>query len=131
MLNLNLTSWMPLELMTDVSHLTRSRPSRTTLRLPIMSTTTTSTLHTTESGNTISVTPTSVWQPLPIEGQIPAPYTTPKFGLEVKPLHPTFACELSGVDWSKPIPPEVYAEIREVCDKVRHLESSLQAGFNV
>lgn len=79
---------------------------------------TTTTLHTTESGRTVAVIPTGLWEPLPMEGEIPAPYKTPKFGLEVVPLHPTFACELRGVDWSKPIPPEVYGEIREVCDKV-------------
>lgn len=80
---------------------------------------TTATLHTTESGRTISVIPTELWTPLPIEGEIAAPYKTAQFGLEVVPLHPTFACELRGVDWSKPIPSEVYAEIREVCDRVR------------
>lgn len=79
---------------------------------------TTATLHTTESGRSISVIPTGLWKPLPIEGEIPAPFKTPKFGLEVVPLHPTFACELRGVDWSEPIEPDVYAEIREVCDKV-------------
>ncbi|WWC64938.1 uncharacterized protein I303_107552 [Kwoniella dejecticola CBS 10117] len=35
----------------------------------------------------------------------------------VKPLHPTFACELSGVDFSKPISPTEYAEIRKIVDK--------------
>lgn len=84
----------------------------------------TTTLHTTESGRTISVVPTELWKPLPIEGEIPQPYKTPNFGLEVVPLHPTFACELRGVDWSKPIPPEVYAEIRAVCDKVRRRAGS-------
>jgi alpha-ketoglutarate-dependent 2,4-dichlorophenoxyacetate dioxygenase len=38
--------------------------------------------------------------------------------LKVTPLHPTFAAELQGVDWSKPISPEQYKEIREVVDKV-------------
>ena len=79
---------------------------------------TTTTLHTTESGRTISVVPTRLWQPLPIEGEIPAPYKTPKCGLEVVPLHPTFGAELKGVEWSKTVAPEVYTEIREVCDKV-------------
>lgn len=84
--------------------------------------TTTSTLHTTESGRTISVIPTELWVPLPIDGEVPPPYKTPKFGFEVVPLHPTFACELRGVDWSRSIPPEEYAEIREVCDKVSKLQ---------
>ena len=66
----------------------------------------------------ISITPTLDWVPLPIEGNIPPPYRTAKFGLEVIPLHPTFACELKGVQWSEPISPELYAEIREVSDKV-------------
>ncbi|WWC96566.1 hypothetical protein V866_003434 [Kwoniella sp. B9012] len=35
---------------------------------------------------------------------------------EVKSLHPTFACELSGVDFSKPITPAEYAEVRKVVD---------------
>ncbi|PSK37360.1 hypothetical protein B9Z65_2102 [Elsinoe australis] len=64
-----------------------------------------------------TIKPTPTWVPLPIEGEIPKPYTTPKHNLEVNPLHPTFACELRGVDWSKPIPPEVYAEIRAVVDQ--------------
>lgn len=38
--------------------------------------------------------------------------------LRVTPLHPTFAAELSGVDFTKPISPELYAEIRGVVDKV-------------
>ena len=38
-------------------------------------------------------------------------------GLQVKPLHPTFAAELSGVDFTKPVPPDVAAEIRKVVDK--------------
>ncbi len=64
------------------------------------------------------IKPTPVWTPLPIEGDIPAPFTTEKFGLKVIPLHPTFGCELQGVDWSKPVSPELYKEIREICDKV-------------
>ncbi|RXK40267.1 hypothetical protein M231_02381 [Tremella mesenterica] len=37
--------------------------------------------------------------------------------VEVKPLHPTFGAELSGVDFTKPISPETYAEIRKAIDK--------------
>ncbi|KAJ6445220.1 dichlorophenoxyacetate alpha-ketoglutarate dioxygenase protein [Purpureocillium lavendulum] len=66
---------------------------------------------------TITVTPTPTWAPLKIEGLIPAPYHTPKFNLRVVPLHPTFACELQGVDWSKDISSELYEEIRAVVDK--------------
>ena len=38
--------------------------------------------------------------------------------VQVKEIHPTFGCELSGVDWSKPIPPEVAAEIVKIANKV-------------
>ncbi|KAI9634491.1 uncharacterized protein MKK02DRAFT_16738 [Dioszegia hungarica] len=37
--------------------------------------------------------------------------------LQVKPLHPTFAAEIAGVDFSQPITPELYKEIRAVVDK--------------
>ena len=67
---------------------------------------------------TITVTPTPTWVPLRIEGTLPEPYYTPKFNLKVIPIHPTFACELEGVDWSKDVSPELYKEIREVVDKV-------------
>ncbi|KAH8816079.1 hypothetical protein F5884DRAFT_207875 [Xylogone sp. PMI_703] len=65
----------------------------------------------------ICIRPTPTWVPLKIEGSIPQPYRTPKFGLTVVPLHPTFACEIQGVDWSKDIEPELYGEIREIADK--------------
>lgn len=68
--------------------------------------------------NTITVKPTPTWVALKIEGSIPEPYKTAKFGLEVVPLHPTFGCELRGVDWSRDISPELYQEIRDVADKV-------------
>lgn len=42
--------------------------------------------------------------------------------LKVTPLHPTFAAELSGVDFTKPISPEMYAVIREIVDKVGFLQ---------
>lgn len=38
---------------------------------------------------------------------------------EVIPLHPTFAAEIKGVDFTQPISPELYAEIRKEVDKVR------------
>lgn len=38
--------------------------------------------------------------------------------LQVKPLHETFAAEVSGVDFSQPISPELYMEIRAVVDRV-------------
>jgi hypothetical protein len=55
---------------------------------------------------------------LPIVGDIPVPYEIPEFGLKVTPLHPTFGCQLDGVDWSEPVLPELYAKIRELSDKV-------------
>ena len=67
----------------------------------------------------ISIKPTPTWVPLKIEGIIPDPYTIPEFNFRVTPLHPTFACEIEGVDWSKPISPELYQEIRKAADKVR------------
>jgi alpha-ketoglutarate-dependent 2,4-dichlorophenoxyacetate dioxygenase len=97
-----------------------------------MSSTTTTTTTSNENGNLITIQPTAPWVPLAIEGNIPDPYTTPKYGLEVIPLHPTFACELKGVDFSKPIPPDVYAEIREVSNKVAYFlnTSSVQHTEN-
>lgn len=78
-----------------------------------------STTTTTEATKQITIKPTPLWTPLPIEGEIPSPFKTPKFGLDVVPLHPTFACEIRGVDWSKPVPAELYDEIRDVTNKAR------------
>lgn len=72
----------------------------------------------TETEAVLKAIPSKTWIALPIEGEIPGPYKTPKFGFQVKPLHPTFACELQGVDWSRPIPREEYQEIRDLVDKV-------------
>lgn len=66
----------------------------------------------------VAIKPTAVWTPLPLEDEVPPPYNTPRLRYEVTPLHPTFACELKGVDWNKPISPEEYEEIRRVTDKV-------------
>lgn len=79
-----------------------------------MSTTTT----TQEAEQPITIRPTPLWTPLPIEGNVAAAYKTPKHNFEVVPLHPTFACELRGVDFSRPITPDEAAEIREVSNKV-------------
>ncbi|KAG8625989.1 hypothetical protein KVT40_006390 [Elsinoe batatas] len=81
-----------------------------------MSTTTTAEVAS-EQAPSFTIKPTPTWTPLPIEGPIPAPYHTPKHNLLITPLHPTFACTLSGVDWTRPIPPSIYAEIRDVVDK--------------
>lgn len=64
------------------------------------------------------ITPTPNWTPLKIEGTVPEAYTLSEFNLRVKPLHPTFACELDGVDWSRDVSPELYLEIRKLVDKV-------------
>jgi hypothetical protein len=70
--------------------------------------------------STIAIKPTAIWVPLKIEGVLPSPYRTPKIGYTVTPIHPTFACELEGVDWGRDISPDEYKEIREVVDKVRY-----------
>lgn len=71
------------------------------------------------AASAVSVKPTTTWVPLPIEGNIPAPFEDSEFGLKVTPLHPTFGCELEGVDWSKPVSPKLYKKIRGIADKVR------------
>lgn len=85
--------------------------------------TSTTTTTTQQAEKAITVTPTSLWKALPIEGEIPAPYKTDRFGFEVVPLHPTFACELKGVDFSRPITSDEAGEIREVADKVRRFDA--------
>src|ERR1700761_1728790 len=37
--------------------------------------------------------------------------------LNIKPLHPTFACEIEGCDLSKPISDETFEELRDVLHK--------------
>lgn len=44
--------------------------------------------------------------------------------LEFIPQHPTFVAECRGVDWSKPISPEIKDEIQKGIDKVRGLRGS-------
>jgi alpha-ketoglutarate-dependent 2,4-dichlorophenoxyacetate dioxygenase len=39
--------------------------------------------------------------------------------LVITPLHPTFGAEISGVDFSKPITDETFADILAACIKVR------------
>ena len=39
----------------------------------------------------------------------------------VKELHPTFGAEVFGIDFSKPVPPEVFAEVKAAITKVLHL----------
>ncbi|KAF2222824.1 hypothetical protein BDZ85DRAFT_281871 [Elsinoe ampelina] len=64
-----------------------------------------------------TIKPTDTWTSLPIEGPISGPYHTPKHNLLITPLHPTFACTLSGVDWTHPTPPSIYADIRGIVEK--------------
>jgi hypothetical protein len=49
-------------------------------------------------------------------------------GIKVTPLHPTFGAELSGVDFTKRVSPELYAEIRKVVDKVRNTRPLIGRG---
>ncbi|KIW12257.1 hypothetical protein PV08_09533 [Exophiala spinifera] len=65
----------------------------------------------------ISIKPTPTWVPLEIKGHIPEPFIISDFNLRVVPLHPTYACELQGVEWDKPVTPELYREIRKLVDK--------------
>lgn len=37
--------------------------------------------------------------------------------LQFKPLHPTFVAEVDGIDWTKPIPDSIIAQIQERIDK--------------
>jgi hypothetical protein len=46
------------------------------------------------------------------------PSTTTKKHLTVIPLGPTFTAEIQGVDFSKPIPPEIKDEIQDAIDEV-------------
>lgn len=41
--------------------------------------------------------------------------------LQITELHPTFGAEVEGVDFSKPIPDDVFAEILAASAKVRDL----------
>lgn len=39
--------------------------------------------------------------------------------LQIRELHPTFAAEVIGVDFSKPVPDDVFDEIKVALTKVR------------
>ena len=39
--------------------------------------------------------------------------------LQVTELHPTFAAEVRGIDFSKEIPDDVFEELRDIISKVR------------
>lgn len=39
--------------------------------------------------------------------------------ISIKELHPTFAAEIRGIDFSKEIPEDVFAEVLEAISKVR------------
>jgi hypothetical protein len=45
-------------------------------------------------------------------------HTTPPMTLNLKPLHPSFAAEARGIDFSKPVPDHVFQEIRDAMSKV-------------
>ncbi len=38
--------------------------------------------------------------------------------LIIRPLHPTFTAEVEGVDWSKPIDEDTFAQIKDAIYKV-------------
>lgn len=38
--------------------------------------------------------------------------------IQVKQLAPTFGAEVTGIDFSKPVPPEVFAEVHRAITKV-------------
>lgn len=38
--------------------------------------------------------------------------------ITVKELHSTFGAEVFGIDFSKPVPPEVFAEVKAAISKV-------------
>lgn len=42
-----------------------------------------------------------------------------KQDIEFIPLHPTFAAEVKGVDFSKPIPDDTFAQIKQGITKAR------------
>ena len=60
---------------------------------------------------TTSAVPAPTWVSHKIEGSTPDTYYTPSFKLKVIPIHPTFACKLEDVDWSKDISTELCKEI--------------------
>ena len=39
--------------------------------------------------------------------------------INIIPLHPTFVAEVQGIDWTKPVDQETFAEIKHAIDKVR------------
>jgi alpha-ketoglutarate-dependent 2,4-dichlorophenoxyacetate dioxygenase len=41
--------------------------------------------------------------------------------IQIKELAPTFGAEVLGVDFSKPVPPEVFAEVHRAITKVRDI----------
>ena len=45
---------------------------------------------------------------------------SPFHHITVKKLHPTFGAEISGIDFSKPIGDETFAEVLTAISKVRH-----------
>lgn len=47
---------------------------------------------------------------------------TPYKHISIKELAPTFVAEVQGVDFSKPVEPEVFGEIKDALAKVRLLD---------
>lgn len=48
--------------------------------------------------------------------------------IEIIPLHPTFAAEVRGVDFSQDVSPEVFGQIKEAIAKVSAASSPLLLG---
>jgi len=59
-------------------------------------------------------------------GIISQPFKT----LTVKELHPTFGAEVSGIDFTQPVPDEQFQEILAAMAKVRGFEFMMCAGPN-
>jgi alpha-ketoglutarate-dependent 2,4-dichlorophenoxyacetate dioxygenase len=49
--------------------------------------------------------------------------------ITVKELHPTFVAEVQGVDFSKPVSPEVFSEIQNALAKVKLLSKYCTSLF--
>lgn len=46
------------------------------------------------------------------------PHAVPYKHITIKELHPTFGAEVSGVDFSEPVPLDVFEEIRDAAAQV-------------
>jgi hypothetical protein len=72
-------------------------------------------LHITKPGSTLATIEVDSAYPLTMPGIVVSPFSK----LEVTELHPTFGAEIEGVDFSQPIPDEVFKEILAASAKAR------------